>query len=118
MVSHLDPACRRLPSLATGADGTLASWDINTAPLQLSAASSAKGGEARWAAVVADPELLAEMRDYFVYAQVKEQGEDAMAPRHVPGEGAGREPEGAPSCCRQGRLAVIPYAFGVAEQGQ
>lgn len=89
-VSSVDSASRHLPSRAPGADGTLASWDINTAPLQLSAASSAKGGEARWAAVVADPELLAEMRDYFVYAQIKEQGEDAMAPRHVPGERAGR----------------------------
>lgn len=58
--------------LTAGADGTLAAWDVNTAPLEGSAAASeAQGGEARWAAVVGDTQLLEEMRDYFVYAQVE-----------------------------------------------
>ncbi|KAG2448277.1 hypothetical protein HYH02_006861 [Chlamydomonas schloesseri] len=72
--------------LTAGADGTVASWDINTAPLERSAsAAEGAGGEARWAAVLGDPDLLREMRDYFVYAQIKTQGEDALEPRAVPG---------------------------------
>ncbi|KXZ56881.1 hypothetical protein GPECTOR_1g795 [Gonium pectorale] len=72
--------------LTAGSDGTLASWDINTVPLERSAADAAEGGgESRWAAVLGDSELLQEMRDYFVYAQVKTQGEDALDSRAVPG---------------------------------
>lgn len=75
------------PCPPPGADGTVASWDINTAPLERSAtAAEGAGGEARWAAVLGDPDLLREMRDYFVYAQIKTQGEDALEPRDVPGE--------------------------------
>ncbi|GFR40429.1 hypothetical protein Agub_g1003 [Astrephomene gubernaculifera] len=72
--------------LTVGGDGTLASWDINTAPLERSAAHAASAGnETRWSEVLGDPELLREMRDYFVYAQIKTQGEDALEPRAVPG---------------------------------
>ncbi|GIL72955.1 hypothetical protein Vretimale_4604 [Volvox reticuliferus] len=72
--------------LTVGADGTLASWDINTTPLERFAASAASAGdEARWSEVLADPELLREMRDYFVYAQIKTQGEESLEPRAVPG---------------------------------
>ncbi|GLC51075.1 hypothetical protein PLESTB_000463200 [Pleodorina starrii] len=72
--------------MTVGADGTLASWDINTSPLERSAASAASAGdEARWSEVLGDPELLREMRDYFVYAQIKTQGEEALEARAVPG---------------------------------
>lgn len=71
--------------LTAGADGTIASWDVSSAPLERSAAASEAQGESRWAAVVGDPDLLEEMRDYFMYAQVKAQGEDALEARHVPG---------------------------------
>ncbi|EFJ51972.1 hypothetical protein VOLCADRAFT_103176 [Volvox carteri f. nagariensis] len=72
--------------LTVGADGTLASWDINTSPLERSAAAVAsEGDEARWSEVLGDPELLREMRDYFVYAQIKTQGEESLQPRAVPG---------------------------------
>lgn len=70
----------------SGADGTLASWDINTTPLESSMAAASNGDEEeRWAAVLGDPELVREMRDYFVYAQIKTQGEDSLEPRNVPG---------------------------------
>ncbi len=76
-----------------GADGTLNSWDINTTPLERSAASAASAGdEARWSEVLGDPELLREMRDYFIYAQIKTQGEDALEPRAVPGEETTQQP--------------------------
>ncbi|KAG2482447.1 hypothetical protein HYH03_018617 [Edaphochlamys debaryana] len=65
---------------------TGAAWDINTAPLErFAAANAASGPEARWAAVLGDEELLREMQDYFVFAQIKTQGEDAIEPRDIPG---------------------------------
>lgn len=38
--------------------------------------------------MLGDPELMREMRDYFVYAQIKTQGEEALEPRAVLGEWA------------------------------
>ncbi len=68
--------------LTAGADGTLAVWDITATALTRSAAD---GGAQRWENVLADPQLVEEMREYFLYAQIKAQGEDCMAPRATPG---------------------------------
>jgi hypothetical protein len=58
---------------SSGPDGTLSLWSVSTSALEAqaktaAAAHAAAGG--RWAAVLDNPELLEQLRDYFYYAQV------------------------------------------------
>ncbi len=80
----------RIASRIAGADGTVNMWDINTAALD--AQGHGVPPSERWPAVLDDPDLLDDMRQYFVYAQIKSQGEDCMELRDTSGAGPGRAP--------------------------
>mmetsp|Transcript_12567 Transcript_12567/g.27123 ORF Transcript_12567/g.27123 Transcript_12567/m.27123 type:complete len:896 (+) Transcript_12567:296-2983(+) len=71
--------------LTVGAEGSINMWDISTATLEAAGESSKVTGVQRWEQVVGDSALVNDLRDYFYYAQVKAQGEDAMAPRQISG---------------------------------
>ena len=61
---------------ASGEDGTLAVWDISAAALGGggTARGAAAASASRWERVLASPELVEEMREYFLYAQVRGGG--------------------------------------------
>ena len=72
-----------------GADGVINAWAVSPEALVPPAAREAaapppeQGG--LWAGVIDDPAALAEMKDFFYYAQLMAQGEDELGPRRVTG---------------------------------
>ena len=57
---------------ASGVDGTLAVWDIRVSVLGSSPDSPPPPSVSRWESMLADPELVEDLREYFLYAQVSE----------------------------------------------
>ncbi|KAJ9526919.1 hypothetical protein QJQ45_017710 [Haematococcus lacustris] len=70
--------------LSAGADGILNMWDVATYRLESQAAASSSG-PGHWERVLGSQSLLSDLQDYFSYAQIKAQGEEAMGERHITG---------------------------------
>ncbi|KAL6765212.1 WD40-repeat-containing domain protein [Haematococcus lacustris] len=70
--------------LTTGADGILNMWDVATYRLESQAAASSSG-PGHWERVLGSQSLLSDLQDYFSYAQIKAQGEEAMGERQITG---------------------------------
>ncbi|KAG1654648.1 hypothetical protein FOA52_010276 [Chlamydomonas sp. UWO 241] len=70
--------------LTAGDDGTLCMWDVRAGEMSRAAAAVPTETE-RWRRAIHNPGLVDEMMEYFLYAQIKAQGEGSMAPRSMPG---------------------------------
>lgn len=74
--------------MTAGEDGSVNVWSVGSVALKGWASSSAltpEEGVARWERVIDNPELVQEIKEYFLYAQIKAQGEDSSAPREIKG---------------------------------
>lgn len=73
--------------LTAGEDGSVNIWSVGSVALQgwASASLTPEEGVARWEKVIDNPELVQEIKEYFMYAQIKTQGEDSSAPRAIKG---------------------------------
>ena len=93
-------------------------WDIDTEPIT---GRSSGSGAARWVALLGDEDLVEDVQDYWVYAQLKAQGEDTVAPRHVTGvrkwARAGRERHRASACTLASASAHFPGGAGAVTGG-
>lgn len=71
--------------LTAGPDGIVNMWTLSTTSLDL-AATSAQASSTKWAKILAGgegEEAFREIQDYFLYAQIRAQGEETTAPRHM-----------------------------------
>jgi Ca2+-binding EF-hand superfamily protein len=73
--------------MTAGEDGSVNIWSVGSVALQgwASTTLTPEDGIARWEKVIDNPELVQELKEYFLYAQIKSQGEDSSAPRAIRG---------------------------------
>lgn len=74
--------------MTAGADGTVNVWNIGSAALKgwSSTPSSPEERISIWERVIDNPETVQEIKEYFLFSQIKSQGENSSASRAINGK--------------------------------